>query len=146
MGIILHQEYTILRNPEFGEIHEEKPCLNQIQSYPAKSTHKYHLNIKLRRILHTKIIVPPPPSIRTTHHPQTSKSRRDTLRHPISNRLSSAETSCKIASARRPDPGANDPTLWLRCDGGSISASPFSSNREADWRGSGSNTHVWALT
>ncbi|KAJ5962261.1 hypothetical protein N7501_007202 [Penicillium viridicatum] len=70
---------------------------------------------------------PPPPP---THHSQTNPKATDPEdQYPTPDRLANSthqlkHRSAEIAHARRPDPGANDPGLWLRCDDGSISASP----------------------
>ncbi|OQD65325.1 hypothetical protein PENPOL_c006G01660 [Penicillium polonicum] len=73
------------------------------------------------------IVRPPPPP---THHSQTNpEATHSEDQYPTPDRLANSNhqlkhRSAEIAHARRPDPGANDPGLWLRCDDGSISASP----------------------
>lgn len=95
-----------------------------------------------------KNIVPPPPPFDplTTTNPEATHS----VQYPTSNlriRHQLKHRSAEIAHARRPDPGANDPALWLRCDDGSISAPPCRQCPGSDWHGCpGNNMHVRALT
>lgn len=96
------------------------------------------------------MVRPLPPSFRTTHHSQTNpEATHSEDQYPTPDRLANSihqlkHRSAEIAHARRPDPGANDPGLWLRCDDGSISASPCRPCPGVHWCGWGKKYHARA--
>ena len=109
---------------------------------------------KLRRKYYTpKTIVRPPSPHPPPFEPLITQTNPEAThsedQYPRPDRLANSihqlkHRSAEIAHARRPDPGANDPGLWLRCDDGSISASPCRPCPGADWCGWGKKYYARA--